>query len=170
MSFDLTSLNDMDRSRFTQALGDVFEHSPWIAEQAFNKRPFVDIDQLHEAMVNVVQHASNDKQLALLCAHPELAGQEAQKGELTNASTGEQSSAGLHALSNDEMARIAQLNTQYQQKFGFPFIIAVRNHTKQSIFEQWERRLMNDHDAELTACLEQVYSIARIRLEMLLQE
>jgi len=170
MSYDLSTLNEMDRSQFTRALGDVFEHSPWIADQVFNSRPFVDIDRLHEAMVKVVQHTSNDKQLDLLQAHPELAGQEAQKGELTDASTGEQSSAGLNALNHDEMARIAQLNTWYQKKFGFPFIIAVRNHTKQSIFEQWESRLMNDHKTELTACLEQVFIIARIRLETLLQK
>jgi len=170
MSIDLTTLNDMDRSEFTDALGDVFEHSPWIAEQAFNARPFDDIDQLHTAMVKVVQHASNDKQLALLCAHPELAGREAQTGELTDASTGEQSAAGLNALSGDEMTRITGLNTRYQQKFGFPFIIAVRHHTKESIFEEWERRLANDHDAELATCLGQVFIIARIRLDAMLNE
>ncbi len=168
MKINLNALNEMDCAQFTDMLGDVFEHSPWIAEESSHRRPFTDIDQLHQAMVQVVQHASQAEQLALLRAHPELAGQEARKGELTDASTGEQASAGLNALSAEEMARIAQLNTQYRKKFGFPFIIAVRNHTKQSIFEQWERRLTNNQDAELSACLEQVFIIARIRLDAML--
>jgi 2-oxo-4-hydroxy-4-carboxy-5-ureidoimidazoline decarboxylase len=168
-AFDLAMLNTMDCGSFTEILGDIFEHSPWIAERAWQARPFAAIESLHEAMVTVIKHASRDEQLALLRAHPELAGREAQSGELTAASTTEQAGAGLNALSKEELARITRLNVDYREKFGFPFIIAVRTHTKQSIFAEWERRLANDIDTELSTALEQVFIIARLRLDSLIK-
>ena len=169
-NLDLKTLNNTDHDRFAAILGDIFEHSPWVAERAWGSRPFADIGQLHGAMVAVVKRAARAEQLALLRAHPELAGREAQTGDLTAASTQEQSGAGLNALSKEEMARITQLNTDYQKKFGFPFIIAVRQHTKHSILAEFERRLANDVDTERATGLEQVFIIARLRLDALLAQ
>jgi 2-oxo-4-hydroxy-4-carboxy-5-ureidoimidazoline decarboxylase len=143
----------------------VFEHSPWIAERVFAARPFASIDALHAAMVDVVQRASREEQLALLRAHPDLAGKEAKAGSMTLASTHEQSTAGLSALSQAELARIAALNRSHQERFGFPFIIAARKHGKAEIFAEFERRLAIDVESERLTCLDQVFVITRLRLE-----
>jgi 2-oxo-4-hydroxy-4-carboxy-5-ureidoimidazoline decarboxylase len=161
-------VNRMSAGEFLAALGGVFEHSPWIAERAFAARPFASVTDLHRAMTDVVKRASRDEQLALLNAHPELAGKEAQSGTMTSDSTSEQGSAGLNALSREEMQRISELNRSYREKFGFPFIIAVRQHTKEGIFRQFESRLANDPETELAACLEQVFIITRLRLDGLI--
>jgi 2-oxo-4-hydroxy-4-carboxy-5-ureidoimidazoline decarboxylase len=161
----LAQVNAMPSADFLAAFGGVFEHSPWIAERALGARPFASVDALHAAMINAVKHASLDEQLALLRAHPELAGKEAQAGTMTGDSTLEQGTAGLNALSREELARIADLNRRYREKFGFPFIIAVRRHTKDGIFREFERRLAQAPEAELVACLEQVFVITRLRLE-----
>ncbi len=158
----------MRPAEFVAALGGVFEHSPWIAERAFASRPFTDTAALHAAMVEVVRGASRDEQLGLLRAHPELAGREAQSGTLTADSTAEQRSAGLNALTRDEMERVLRLNRAYREQFGFPFIIAVRRHTKDRIFAEFERRLGNDAESERLECLEQVYIITRLRLDALI--
>lgn len=152
---------------FVVALGGVFEHSPWIAERAFARRPFADVAALHEAMVDVVRSATPEEQLALLRAHPELAGREAQAGTLTADSTAEQRSAGLNALTREEMERVARLNRAHQERFGFPFIIAVRRHSKDGILAEFERRVGNDAESEREECLEQVYIITRLRLDAL---
>lgn len=157
----------MRPAEFVAALGGVFEHSPWIAERAFASRPFADTAALHAAMVGVVRGASRDEQLGLLRAHPELAGREAQAGTLTADSTSEQQSAGLDALTRAEMERVGRLNRAYRERFDFPFIIAVRRHTKDGIFAEFERRLENDAESERLECLEQVYIITRIRLDAL---
>lgn len=149
---------------FVAALGGVFERSPWVAERASAKRPFAGAAALHSAMVEVVRAARPEEQLALLRAHPELAGKEAGAGTLTSDSAAEQKGAGLVNLSAEEKQRIARLNAEYRARFGFPFIIAVRNHTKAGIFAALERRLRNDAAAELAACLGEVYEIARFRL------
>lgn len=161
----LAQVNAMSSADFLAVFGGVFEHSPWIAERAFAARPFASLDALHGAMISTVKHASLDEQLALLRAHPELAGKEAQAGTMTGDSTLEQGTAGLNALSREELARIADLNRRYREKFGFPFIIAVRRHTKDGIFREFERRLAQAPEAELVACLEQVFVITRLRLE-----
>jgi 2-oxo-4-hydroxy-4-carboxy-5-ureidoimidazoline decarboxylase len=150
---------------FVAALGGVFERSPWVAERAFDRRPFAGAAALHAAMVAVVRAASREEQLALLRAHPELAGKEADAGTLTSDSAAEQKGAGLVNLAAEEKQRIARLNAEYRARFGFPFIIAVRNYTRAGIFAEVERRLENDPATELAACLEQVYEIARFRLE-----
>jgi 2-oxo-4-hydroxy-4-carboxy-5-ureidoimidazoline decarboxylase len=165
----IRALNGADAAAFIGLLGGIFEHSPWVAERVVGQRPFADVAQLHAAMVDVVRSAGRDAQLALLRAHPQLAGREAQAGELTGSSTQEQASAGLNALARDEMARIARWNAEYLAKFGFPFIIAVRNYTKRGIFREFERRLGHDANTEFATCLEQVFEIALIRLEALLR-
>jgi 2-oxo-4-hydroxy-4-carboxy-5-ureidoimidazoline decarboxylase len=161
----LERVNAMPLPAFLAALGGVFEHSPWIAEQAFSARPFASVAALHEAMVNAVKRAPRERQLALLNAHPELAGKEAQAGALTSSSTAEQASAGLNALNREQMLTLARWNREYRDKFGFPFIIAVRRRTQASIFSEFQRRLANEGDTELAAGLEQVFLITRLRLD-----
>jgi 2-oxo-4-hydroxy-4-carboxy-5-ureidoimidazoline decarboxylase len=165
----LREVNAMSVHDFVAALGGVFEHSPWIAERTFAARPFADVGALHAAMVAAVRDARPAEQLALLCAHPELAGREAQAGTLTDASTAEQKSAGLSALNRAEMERIAELNHEYRAKHGFPFIIAVRNYDKAGIFAEFERRLGNATTEELANCLAQVYAITRLRLDAMIE-
>lgn len=165
----LSEVNAMTPAPFAAAFGRVFEHSPWIAERAFAKRPFADRDALHAAMVDVVRAASVGEQVALLRAHPELAGREAQTNVLTAESTHEQQKAGLTALTPDEMARISALNAAHAQKFGFPFIIAARLNNKAQIFSAFEARMQSSTDAERMACLEQVYVITRIRIDDLIE-
>jgi 2-oxo-4-hydroxy-4-carboxy-5-ureidoimidazoline decarboxylase len=161
----LAQVNAMSAAEFRAAFGGVFEHSPWIAERAFAARPFASVDALHAAMTDAVKRAGRDEQVAFLRAHPELAGKEAQSGTMTGDSTAEQGAAGLNALSREDMARISDLNRRYREKFGFPFIIAVRQHTKDGIFGEFERRLTLAPDAELEACLGQVFVITRLRLD-----
>lgn len=169
MKFSLAAINAMSAQQFSIAFGRVFEHSPWIAERSFASKPFANLEALHAAMVNVVRSASEADQLALLRAHPELAGREAQTNSLTPESTTEQRKAGLTALNSDEMARIVALNAAHADRFGFPFIIAARLHDKAQIFAEFERRMTLARDAEIAACLEQVYRITRLRLDDLIE-
>ncbi len=161
---DMNAVNAMDRAAFVQKFGGIFEKSPWVAEKAWEKRPFASVDDLHAAMVNIVKHSPVPNQLALLQSHPDLAGKEAQAGAMTASSVSEQASAGLNALSKAEMAQISDLNAAYKQKFGFPFIIAVRMHTKEGIFFEFNRRLANETQAEFANDLQNVYAITRLRL------
>lgn len=164
---NMDSLNNLSAEQFTALLANVFEHSPWVAAGAANQRPFHSVDQLHQAMLAVVQQASREQQLSLLCAHPALAGREAQAGQLTEHSDLEQARAGLKALSPAEMAHITVLNTSYLARHGFPFIVCVGNHTKKSIFLEFERRLGNSAENEMQEALAQVSEITRIRLQAL---
>ncbi|MGH8727417.1 MAG: 2-oxo-4-hydroxy-4-carboxy-5-ureidoimidazoline decarboxylase [Burkholderiales bacterium] len=163
----LKAVNQMDRAAFVQALGHTFEHSPWIAERAWDARPFESIAELHQAMAKVVKSAPRDKQLALLNAHPDLAGKEAQTGTMTDDSVVEQKSAGLNALTKEEMARITRLNSEYKAKHGFPFIACVRHYSKEGIFYEFERRVGNDSETELRTDLEQIFAITKLRLNAL---
>ena len=165
---NLTQLNTLEQEQFTAVLADIFEHSAWVAQQIWAKRPFTNVDALHSIMVAEVSAAGLTPQLTLLRAHPELAGKEAQGGGLTSASESEQAGAKLDRLSSAEMVTIERLNRAYMSKFGFPFIIAVRNHTKDGIFSEFERRVENDIDTERNTALEQVAFIARFRLDDLL--
>lgn len=162
---DLDAINRMDRDAFAAALGSTFEHSPWVAESAWQARPFASIDALHGAMIGVVQRVSHPQQIAFLCGHPELAGREAQAGAMTDESVGEQSSAGLDALSRAEMDELASLNAIYRSRHGFPFIIAVRRYRKAEIFEQLRSRLERDSDAERQEALAQIGVITRLRID-----
>jgi 2-oxo-4-hydroxy-4-carboxy-5-ureidoimidazoline decarboxylase len=161
---DMNVVNSMDRAAFVQKFGGIFEKSPWVAEKAWDKKPFASIDDMHAAMVNVVKYAPVPSQLALLQSHPDLAGKEAQAGAMTASSVSEQASAGLNALSKAEITQISDLNAAYTQKFGFPFIIAVRMHTKEGIFFEFNRRLQNDTQTEFANDLQNVYVITRLRL------
>lgn len=166
----MKALNRLSRGEFTDYLSDVFEHSPWIPDVAYKRRPFRTMDELLADMTAVVMEADEKPQLALLRAHPELAGKEAQAGELTTASDGEQSSVGLNALSRQELQQAVDLNKTYKEKFGFPFIIAVRQNTKQTIFSEMRRRTENDLETERQTALEQVCEIARIRIGEMIRD
>jgi len=162
---NITDINAMDAKAFTQALGGVFEHSPWIAKRAFAKRPFASPEDLHASMVDVVKSASAQEQLDLILAHPDLAGKAAKAGEMTDHSVNEQASVGLDQLSEAEYQKFHELNTSYRDKFGFPFIIAVMDNTKDSILEAFVDRLNNDKDIEKATALENILRITEIRLK-----
>ena len=165
----LDTVNAADRSGFVALLGGVFEHSPWAAEQVWKERPFGSLDALHVAMMRAVQGAMREAQLALVRAHPELAGREAVSATLTEDSQSEQERLGFTALDGDEFARMAGLNRAYRGKFGFPCIVALRLHaTRATVLADMERRLANDADTELSNALGQISHITRGRLEKLL--
>ncbi|KFI07228.1 allantoate amidohydrolase [Massilia sp. BSC265] len=170
----LSDLNTCPPAAFVDALRGIYEHSPWIAERAAGLRPFASIAALKQALQAGVTQASEDEQLALLRAHPELAGNAAIAGELTAESTGEQAASGLNRCSPEEYAVLHELNAQYKEKFGFPFILAVkgptgRGLTRAAIIETFARRLKNTRGDELRECLRQVHRIAEIRLNELLR-
>jgi len=168
MTFGLDRLNAMPQAEFRAALGEVFEHSPWVAERAWPRRPFASVDALHAAMVAAVRAAGPEEQLALIRAHPELAGREAADGTLTADSTSEQGRLGFTALTRAELERVARANAAYREKFGFPCIVALRLHaTRESVIAEMERRAGNDRAAELAAALDQIGHIARGRLDKL---
>ena len=166
----LWELNRLSAGAFVTALGQVFEHSPWVAERAGKKRPFQTLDELHETMVATVWSAPAATQMALLRAHPELAGKAALRGELTAESTLEQSGAGLSHCSPEELAKLTALNAAYNAKFGFPFILAVKGYDRAGILREFERRLERDPSIEFEEALKQVARITRFRLEALLGE
>lgn len=161
----------MDRETFVGTFGGVFEHSPWIAERAFDLELGPAHDRaagVHNALARMFRSASREERLGVLNAHPDLAGKLAQAKRLTAESTSEQTSAGLDALTDDERDRFTALNTDYTTKHDFPFIIAVRDYDKVGILAAFERRISNDTDTEFAEACRQVERIARLRLEDLL--
>ena len=129
----IRQLNDLGISEFVGVVGPVFEHSPWIAEIAWEKRPFTSVENLHNTLCGVVRGANQEQKLALICAHPDLVGRAAIAGTLTKESTGEQASAGLNTLSPEEITLFQKQNAAYREKFGFPFVICARQNRKQAI-------------------------------------
>ncbi len=164
----LHDLDTLGRAGFIHGLGEIFEHSPWIAERAWDRRPFADADGLLTAMIAVVEAASGDEKLALIRAHPDLAGKAARAGALTDHSTAEQAGAGLDRLSDTQFRRFHRLNDTYKARFGFPFVIAVRGHTRETILAAFETRLENDQAAETAEALRNIGLIARFRMDDLL--
>lgn len=158
------------REEFVDAFGGVFEHSPWVAEGAWERRPFAGLDDLRRAFEQTVTEAPLGRRLALIRSHPELAGREAWAGDLTAESAFEQASAGLDRLSAREVARLRRLNAAYRERFGFPMVVAVREHTKASIFAQAEKRLANSRDQELKTALGEIFKIAGLRLRALVAD
>lgn len=163
-SLTLADLNEMEEACFVAALGHLFEHSPWVASDAAAKRPFASVEELHGAFVAAVAEAGFDAQLALINAHPDLAGKLALAKQLTAESAFEQASAGLDQLSREEFTKFTALNDAYREKFGFPFIICVRLNTKDSILAAFERRLARDATTERNEALTQIGEITRLRL------
>lgn len=165
----LDTLNAMDETAFVQALDGIYEHSPWVAQRAWVMRPFHSLTHLLYALATVVRVALPDEQLALIRAHPELAGKAAVAGTLTAESTGEQSRAGLTHCSAEEFAALQRLNADYNARFGWPFILAVRGPrgqglSRQAIIATFERRFRNDADFERAECLRNIHRIAEIRI------
>jgi OHCU decarboxylase len=159
--------SDMDRATFVDAFGGIFEHSPWVAEGAYDLElgPTHDTAAgIHQMLTRVFRNASDDKRLAVLVAHPDLAGKLAEAKQLTASSTAEQASAGLDALTDTERETLTGLNTAYTEKFGFPFIIAVRDNTKATIIEAFQRRISQDRVTEFAEACRQVERIAELRL------
>ena len=157
----------MDKATFVSEYGGIFEHSAWIAEEAFNleKGPTHDNARgVHSLLSRIFRSASNDARLGVLTAHPDLAGKLAEAKRLTAESTAEQAGAGLDSLTDAERATFTDLNTRYTEKFGFPFIIAVRDNTKATILEAFQRRIENDRDTEFAEACRQVERIAELRL------
>lgn len=160
MPYSIAELNQMDQTAFVAAVGAVFEDTPLIAAEAWTQRPFRDAAHLHQTMIEIVNHFSLEQQLKFICAHPDLAG----KVQMADASVKEQAGVGLDRLSPNEFNRFQQLNQAYKQKFGFPFIVAVRNHTKDSILEAFEQRLHNSIEAEMQQALAEIAQITQFRL------
>lgn len=160
----IEQINALDRGQFVERLGFVFERSPWVAEATWPARPFANLDALHAALCASMRAAAPERQLALIRAHPDLAGKAAVANELTRESTREQASAGLNRLTPGEFARFNALNTAYREQFGFPFIICVREHTKASILASFEERLAHGREAEIDTALGEIAKIARLRL------
>lgn len=158
----IADLNQMSQSEFTQALGAIFEDTPTIASQAWLARPFGDRQHLHQAMAAVVLQMSPTEQVRLICAHPDLG----SKFKMADASVQEQATVGLDRLSAAEYAKFQQSNQAYKDKFAFPFIIAVRNHTKDSILAAFETRLTNSSDLEQQTAIAEIIEIARWRLTL----
>jgi OHCU decarboxylase len=160
----LEQVNRIDRAAFTAAFGAVFEQSPWVAERAWEARPFATRTALHEAMVKVVDLSGEDAQLALVRAHPDLGRRLGRASELSAHSAQEQAGAGLDRLEEVEYHRFVRLNKLYRDRFGFPFIIAVRDHDKAGILAAFERRLFHNRGLELAEALKNIARIAELRL------
>lgn len=162
----LTALNEGDESTFVDTLGGVYEHSPWVARQAWSERPFDSVDALADAMAAIVEDAGRDAQLELLRAHPDLG----EQTEMTDASEDEQASAGLDQLSPEQYETFQELNERYREQFGFPFIMAVEGASPDEIQAAMEQRVENDPETEFRTALDEVHQIARLRLADLPEE
>ena len=160
MSITLADLNELDKEAFTDQLGSIYEHSPWVAAQSWGARPFSDVDALNTAMQSVVADAGREAHLKLLRQHPPLG----IAANLSGHSRAEQSGAGLMTVSDDERSELHDLNEQYQTLFGFPYIVAVKGLSVSDIISDCRMRVGHKSEIEFEAALEQVYGIARIRL------
>lgn len=160
----LDEVNRLSPREFSVAFGAVYEHSPWIAERAFARAPFASPLDLQLALYGVVQAASESEKLALVRAHPELAGKEAEAGTLTDASTREQAAAGLGTLRADQKAELRELNLRYREAFGFPFVICARLNRRDAILGTLRARLANTREQELANAIAQIGEIARLRV------
>lgn len=161
----------MTREEFVDRFGGVFEHSSWVAEGAWDSVLNLDnSSELHARMCTVLQAATHEQQLAVLKAHPDLAGRLALAGRLTADSSAEQASAGLDRCSPEEFARLQELNEAYKARFGFPFIMAVKGRSRAEIIRAFEDRVNNDAETEFVTALRQVERIALLRLEQMFEE
>lgn len=160
----ISQLNAADREGFVAICGPLFEHSPWIAERTFDKRPFNSREALHAALTKTMYSASQEEQIKLISAHPDLVGRLAREGGLTRESTCEQAAAGLDALKDDEIAAFDRYNAAYRAKFGFPFVICARQNKKDAILAAFPQRLEHPRDTEIQTALGEIAKIAQLRL------
>jgi 2-oxo-4-hydroxy-4-carboxy-5-ureidoimidazoline decarboxylase len=167
LQLTLEKINHLNQEEFVAIFSGVYEHSPWIPREAFHARPFRDLAHLATSMQQVVHSASYESQIQLIREHPELAGKAAIKKQLTDDSLREQSGAGLDSCSEAEFLLLNQLNQDYNAKFGFPFILAVKGYQRAEIIENFSQRLNNEVSKEFLECIHQIGLIARFRLENL---
>ena len=165
----IEEVNGLDRDEFVSRFGALYENSPWVAEVAWRERPFAGLAELHEAFVRAMHEAPRERQLALIRAHPDLAGKAAISGELTAESAREQASAGLDSLTPEEYEDFHRLNSAYRDKFGFPFIVCVREHGKETILASAAARLGHSRPEEVEAALGEIAKIAHLRLHDLVE-
>jgi len=161
----LAQLNAVSDDEFVAILGGIYEHSEWVPTRIIRQRPFTDSDNLRQSMRQAVDQASDGDKLALIRAHPDLAGKLARAGALTKESTREQSGLGLDRLSDDEYEEFSARNESYREKFGFPFIICSRLTTKDGVLDAFEKRMPNSKNEEISEALIQIHQIAGLRLE-----
>lgn len=161
-------LNAAPAGEFVAALGGIYEHSDWVPRRIVGERPFVDWDGLRLAMCRAVDEANDEEKLALIRAHPDLAGKLARAGALTEESTREQACLGLDRLGDAEYEIFSERNERYRENFGFPFIICARLTTKQGVLDAFGKRLGNSQAEEISEALRQIHQIARLRLEDLI--
>ena len=153
---------------FVNRYSGIYEHSSWVAEETYEIAGEIDnVDELASVFRRCVDQATNERKLALIRAHPDLAGKAALKGELTEESSTEQASAGIDQCPNEEYQRFQDLNDRYKEKFGFPFVMAVRDSNRQEILAEFGRRLENDSKAEFDTAIKEIHKIARLRLQEL---
>jgi 2-oxo-4-hydroxy-4-carboxy-5-ureidoimidazoline decarboxylase len=164
-SVTVEQVNALGRDAFVQAFGDVAEHSPWVAERAAARRPFADREAMAGAFIDAIFDASDAEKLALVRAHPDLAGRAAVSGEIANESKREQAGAGLDRLTPQEFARFSELNETYRARFQFPFILAVKGATKHQILDAFQKRINSDPEAELAMAIRQIARIVTFRIE-----
>ena len=162
---NLRALNALNREKFAEIVGPVFEHSPWVAEQTWPQRPFENRDYLHAALCKTVADADESAQLELIRAHPDLVGRAA----LTKESQNEQESAGLGNLSSEEVELFQKYNQEYRERFGFPFVICARLNKKETILEAFPVRLQNSRKQEIETALGEIFKIAELRLKDLVE-
>lgn len=160
----LSQLNTADEAAFVGIVGPVFEHSPWIAKRTYPKRPFESVGALHAKLVDTVRVSDESEKLDLIRAHPDLVGKMARDGALTRESSREQAAAGLTALSPREIELFDRYNSEYRERFGFPFIICARENRKDAILWAFPVRLKNNRGQEIDTALDEIYKIARLRL------
>lgn len=168
--FQTLTPSSLNRDAFVAAFADIYEHSPWVAEKAFDlglDASVDDIDGLQQRMADILLSASRDQQLALINAHPDLAGKAAIRGELTASSTSEQAGAGIHECTAEEFTRFTELNDAYKAKFGFPFIKAVKGSNRHQILAAFEERIHNSPEQEFATALAEINKIALFRLQAL---
>lgn len=166
----LSELSDMDQAEFVKVCGGFFEDSPWVAERTWQHRPFPTLQALHDACMREVRSASQETQIALIRAHPDLVGRMARDGRLSAASTEEQKAASLTDLSSDEIETFEHYNAAYHEKFGFPFVICARENKKDAILQAFPKRLANGRDEEIETALTEIGRIAWLRMVDRLEE
>ncbi|WP_110946735.1 2-oxo-4-hydroxy-4-carboxy-5-ureidoimidazoline decarboxylase [Pseudomonas bohemica] len=168
--FQTLTPSSLSREDFVKAFADIYEHSPWVAEKAYdlgNGNDLDDIETLHARMSDILLSADHATQLALINAHPDLAGKAAVQGQLTEASTNEQAGAGIHQCTAEEFARFTELNDAYKAKFAFPFIMAVKGSNRHQILAAFETRIHNSAQTEFACALAEINKIAMFRLQAL---
>lgn len=162
--YTIQEVNDTSEERFLKLFGAVFEHSPWVAEEALRSKPYTSFDHLYETMVKIVEQTTNEEKLTLIKAHPNLG----DRVQMSESSVNEQKHAGLNQLTEEEYKQFIAMNQSYMGKFSFPFILAVRGKNKHEIYQSMVARVGNDRDTEFTRALEEIHKIALLRLEAII--